>query len=38
MNWGWGGSNDGWFILENLNPKGGKGYYKDKAMVYNINK
>lgn len=38
MNWGWEGSNDGRFIPKNLNSKGGKGYYKDKTMVYSINK
>lgn len=37
-NWGWGGSNDGWFTLETWNPKGGKGYYKDRDIIYNISK
>lgn len=37
MNWGWGGSPyDGWFSFEDWNPKGGKGYYKNKDIVYNI--
>ncbi len=35
MNWGWGGTHDGWFSYSNWNP-GGTGYIYNKQMIYNI--
>ena len=35
FNWGWSGSADGWFQLNNLNP-GGENYTDAQQSVYNI--
>ena len=35
MNWGWGGTNDGWFAFNNFNS--GNGTFNDnRKMIYNI--
>lgn len=36
MNWGWEGTYDGWFSLNNFNP-GNSSYNYQRGMVYNIN-
>ena len=35
MNWGWGGTNDGYYSYNNFNP-GNTNYNNNKKMVYNI--
>jgi len=35
MNWGWGGSSDGWYGFNNFNPAG-TNFNSNKKMVYNI--
>lgn len=35
MNWGWGGSYDGWFSFDNFNPAS-TTYNDNKKMIYNI--
>ena len=35
MNWGWGGSNNGWFSFNNFNPAN-THYNNNKKMIYNI--
>lgn len=35
MNWGWGGSNDGYYAFDNFNP-GNTTYNNNKKMIYNI--
>lgn len=35
MNWGWGGTNDGWYSFDNFNP-GNTHYNNNKKMIYNI--
>lgn len=34
MNWGWGGSNDGWFGPNQVNPSGGNGYNNNRINLY----
>jgi hypothetical protein len=36
INWGWSGSNDGWYSLNNLNPRGNRSWYNDQYIVINI--
>lgn len=36
MNWGWSGSEDGWYGYNNWNP-GDRSYNYKKEMIYNIN-
>jgi hypothetical protein len=36
INWGWGGSRDGWYFLNNLNPRGNRSWYNDHHIIINI--
>ena len=36
INWGWGGRDDGWYDLDNLNPSGVKRFYNNHSIVINI--
>jgi len=36
INWGWGGSGDGWYFLNNLNPRGNRSWYNDQHIIINI--
>lgn len=35
MNWGWGGTYNGWYSFDNFNP-GNTNYNNNKKMIYNI--
>ena len=36
INWGWGGRDDGWYDLDNLNPNGVKRFYNNHSIFINI--
>ena len=36
VNWGWGGSDDGYYSLNAMNPRAGRRYNHDHRMVINI--
>jgi len=36
INWGWGGSRDGWYSLNELVPSPGRNYNRDHSVVINV--
>jgi hypothetical protein len=36
MNWGWNGRHDGWYSLDNLNPRGRREWYNNQNIMIDI--
>jgi len=36
INWGWGGRHDGWYSLDNLNPRGNREWYNNQRIMINV--